>query len=395
MMKPPALPLLVFVAMLASSERAQGWMRPWYEDAVVVERSELIVVGHLKEGTIEYVRHKRKASEGASWEHHATLIVTEVLKGTCDEEEIPVIIHYGLTPVVGGFVKRENFMLDSRMGRDDYPKDIIEIIDTSDDSYKLSQISDARADNLWFLRRRSGPYGWEPGAGDYGIVDPEDLQSLEWKEYFLSYLADDPETAIRGFVKKNPERAGRAKSYLDHLEVQRILKIEDTGERYDRLLPYYLNRTNWNMRPEARDGIVACGEIAGERLREVFDDPGRAEFRQDVIYLWREMGYNETVPLLIDLLEKHDRFWAEQDLQEGWWNRDTESEETRRRRNTYGEVYAAVCALRLFQDPRSEEVLKMTRDRWKIMDFENPQILEECEAALEALGRAEEPETGG
>ena len=40
-------------------------------------------------------------------------------------------------------------------------------------------VRNAGEDNLWFLRKRSGVYGWEPGTGAFGIVDPEDLQPLE------------------------------------------------------------------------------------------------------------------------------------------------------------------------------------------------------------------------
>ena len=100
---------LVFILLLPSI--AQAWLRLRYEDATVVERSELIVVGRLKRGCIEYVPHKKKPHEGASWEHHATLVISEVLRGTCRDKEIPIVIHYGLTPVVGGYVKRKNFMI--------------------------------------------------------------------------------------------------------------------------------------------------------------------------------------------------------------------------------------------------------------------------------------------
>ena len=139
------------------------------------------------------------------------------------------------------------------------------------------------------------------------------------------------------------------------------------------------------MKCEAREGIISCGKVAAGRLREVFDDPERAAFRDDIILMWRDIGYREAVPLLIDLLKTHDDFWVQQDLQKGWWNNDVSSKQTRRRRNIYGEIYYGVCALRSFKDPRARDVLKMTRDRWAAIDFDNPQIVEECEAALREL----------
>ena len=66
----------------------------------------------------------------------ATLIVAEVLKGNVQPGPVPIIIHYGLTPVIGGYVKRDSFMIDLRSepcgcyARANYPKDVIEIINT-------------------------------------------------------------------------------------------------------------------------------------------------------------------------------------------------------------------------------------------------------------------------
>ena len=173
MIRTRILPIFL-VLLVPCSNAAHALLRPSYEDATVVERSELIVVAHLKEDTIQYVPHKKKRHEGASWEHHALLVITEVLKGTCHRTGIPVIIHYGLTPVVGGYVKRGSFMINLRGGNKVYPRDIIETLDTGTRK-GAPLVKDARDNNLWFLRKRSGPFGRKPGTGKYGIVDPEDL----------------------------------------------------------------------------------------------------------------------------------------------------------------------------------------------------------------------------
>ena len=368
--------LAALLALLFCAQISHAWLRPIFEDATVVERSELIVVAHLKEGSIQYVPHNRRPDEGRSWEHHATLVITKVLKGKCDNAEIPVVIHYGLTPVVG----------DGK----NVPKGVIEILDTGNSAAGLpSLVKDAKEDNLWFLRKRGGLLGREPGTGNFGIVDPEDLQPLRWQDYFLLYLTENPEKAIRDYMQKNPDAAKRAKNYLDHRDVQRILKMEDAGKRFDALLPFFLKRTTWNMKSEARDGIVGCGETAGARLTDLFGDPKHKRMRQEIIRLWRDMGYRESAPLLIDLLKQHDRFWGEQRLQAGWWNDFTNEELTSRRRDIYGEVYTAVYTLRSFHDPRAKDVLEMTRNRWQAINFENRQIVEECERALQELAPKE------
>jgi hypothetical protein len=377
---------LTTLVALSLATTALAWLRVSYEDATIVERSELIVVGHLDVSSIEYVPHSVEPSGGRSWEHHAKLVITEVIKGTCEANEIPIIIHYGLTPLVGGYVKRDGFMIDRRFGRTDCPTNKVEIIDTGNSVIGHEPIVEvAGQDNLWFLRRRGGVYGREPSAGNLGIVDPEDLQPLKLREYFLCYLSDHPEQAVREYVAGHPELAGRAQRYFDHLDLQRILKTPDPGARFDGLLPYYLKGQTWDNKAEARIGIVSCGRVAGEKLLSLFRDPSHKDRRQDIILLWRDVNYTSAAPLLISLLEESDRFWAQQHLTKGWWNDNTDPQLAQKRKAIYGEVYYAVAALRGFQDPRAREAIELTKRRWETIGFENPQIVEECDAALKAL----------
>lgn len=366
-----SLPITCLLLLSVISGRALAWIRPTFEDAIVAERTELLVVAHLKAHTVKKVPHERQPGDGASWEHHATLVITDVLKGKCDKREIPVILHYGLKPVV-------------RQGGIDSSRQVIEILDTGGNFRRL-QVSDAGQDNLWFLRRRGGIYGREPGTGSFGIVDPEDVQPLALKQYFLCYFAADPVAAVKDYVRKNPDTAKRSTRYFDHLEIQSILTLKDPKRRYERLLPYFLRRATWNMKFEARDGIVACGPVAGERLKELFRNPAYHQFRQWVIGMWRDMEYRPAAPLLVDLLRQHEKFWAQQRLKEGWWSDETDPELTRRRQDVYGEVYTAVYTLRSFRDPQARDILEATRKQWTGIGFENTQIVEECDAALREL----------
>ena len=379
--------IIFLLIILISSCTAHAFHRPVYEDATIVQRSELIIVGHIKKGSIEYVPHKKRNSDaGASWEYHVILSMTEVLKGQCEEKEIPIIIHYGLTPVVGGYEQRGSFTFNPRGGRTDYPEDIIEIFDTGNSALSLTPLtSDSGKDNLWFLCKRNGEFGREIGEGPYGITDPEEHQSIEWKNYFLCYLSDTPEKAVKDWATKNPDRAERAQNYLDHLEVQRILKIEDTNERFEKLLPYFLKRNNWNMQFEAKEGILSCGEVAGDYFLKVFDKPEYKNFHQDIILLWRDMKYEKCIPFLINLLEKHDQFWAQQELKTGWWNNNVGTELTRTRREIYIEVYYGINTLRSFHDFTTRDIIELTRKRWHEINFDNTQIVEECDAALRDL----------
>jgi hypothetical protein len=106
--------------------------------------------------------------------------------------------------------------------------------------------------------------------------------------------------------------------------------------------------------------------------------------RQDVILAWARIRWGGCVEELTKLLQQQDRFWSNQELEAGWWNKDPDSPLTRLRREAYGEVHASVHALRQIGDPRARDVLEMTRRRWAAINFDNPQIVEECDAALRA-----------
>jgi hypothetical protein len=308
------------------------------------------------------------------------------LKGSSDSRSIPIILHYGLSPRIGGTSVGYGFDPEQGVLPKDDPKAAIYILDTGSSSWTgKALVSDAGKDNLWFLRKRSGFFGGKPGTGKYGIVDPEDLQLLKLKDYFLAYLSEDPESAVKKHMVNNPDVVKRAQRYLDHLEIQRILKIKDPSHRFEKLLPFYIKRTTWGVTPEARQGIISCGKVPGMSLLAVFQDSKHKNLRYDIIRIWRDIEYKKAVPLLINLLKQHDQFWEYQDLKEGWWNRDVGSELTRKRRAIYGEIYYTVCALRSFADPRAREAIEITRRRWKSINFENPQIVEECEAALKAF----------
>jgi len=366
---------------------AEARLRRTYEDAIVVQRSELLVAGHLKEGSIVYVPHGEEPA--SSWEHHATLIVTEVLKGKHDGKEVPIIIHYGLTPVVGGYAKQANFMVNKRGRRKDYPKDIVEIIDTGNSAMcHESLVRDAREDNLWFLRRLSGRSGQDRRTAKFGIADPEDIRPIELRDYFLAYFSEDPEPMVKKYAEGSSRRAGAARRYLAHLEVQRILKIDDAQERLERLLPHYLGRQWWNGKQEARDALISCGDAAGGLLMTLFDDPRYEALRPDMILVFRESGCKACAPRLVRLLEAHHEFWAERPIYKGRWNHGRDAADEKTRGRIYSEVYYSAYALSALGDPGATKVIKATKRQWQQDGFASDQIVEECDRFLRRVSKA-------
>ncbi|MEI6809117.1 MAG: hypothetical protein WCN95_10380 [bacterium] len=368
---------------IAVSPSAYAWLRPLYEDALVVERSELIVIGHLKEGSIDYVPHSKKPGEDSSGVHHARLIITDVLKGHAAEKEIPIIIHYGLTPLVGGYVKRDTFMIDYRGGSAEYPTNIVEILDTGNSCSGMPPlVKDARDDNIWFLRRRSGTYGREVGTGDLGIVDPEDLRPIELKGYFLAYLSRNPQTEIQRYQWMLSETENRAQRYLDHLAVQRILKTEDVAKRLERLRGFYLKHQSWDMKQEARDAIIACGAHAAPFLMSMFDDPALAERRGDIILIFREIRYQPVAPKLVRLLESHTEFWRSAPILDGGWNHGRDEKDQENRNRIYTEVYHVLYALQTLGDASATPAVRETKRQWQQAGLHSDQIVEECDRFL-------------
>jgi len=370
-----------FLIAVAFSLPASARLRVSFGDDEVVSRADLILVGGIKEGSIKYVAHPHGANEGASWEHHATLLVHRVIKGKCDEKEISITIHYGLDPLIDGHAKEEGHEFNQAVPAG-AAAGIIQIVDTGNSAFGANvNPADARADNLWLLRRRPGdPHRVEAGSGDYGIIDPEDFQPLALEEYFKGYLSDDPVSAVRKSLQKQPEVAERATRFLEHREIGKILQIADLAERAERLLPYFCSRSSGYG--EARKGIVAAGAVAGPYLFSVYQSHWESNVRSDVIRAWAEIRWAGSVDLLIGLLKDHDQFWAGQKLDAGWWNANVDSILTQRRRDSYGEIYSAVYALGQIGDARAKEAIELTRERWMAIKFENPQIVEECDRAM-------------
>jgi hypothetical protein len=371
-------------------------LRAPFEDAQVVARSELIVVGRLKTDSVKYVAHKALSpGEGRSWEHHATLVVTEVIKGDGKPGDLPVVIHYGIDPVVGGLLQRDGHTVNTRGNRRDYPPGRIELMDTGNSAVSFAPlVEDAAEDNLWFLRRGVGERTSEVKPGVFGIIDPEDVQPLALREYFDRYRSPDPEAAIRQYVERTPDARESAKRYVDHLDVSRIAALPDVKDRVQRLAPLFLRDLRWGLEPEAEHAFVKCGTAAGDKLLEVFDRPEQPRARYRIIKVWGQLRYRRATPVLVELLDRHDKYWAVQNLKKGWWN-DDKTPELGRRREVYSEVLTAVLALGAIGDPAARGAVERTRTRWKQINFENPQIVEACDDALAAFSTKDADLPGG
>jgi len=306
------LTIICAFGIVFTNAACYAWLRMRVEDVVLVERSELIVIGHLRADSIKYVPHKWEKNEGRSWEHHAVLAVTQVLKGRVDQTEIPIIIHYGLDRYIGGLCLKDGGKINIHTGQKDFPKDRIEILDTGNSGFSLVPlVEDAGKDNIWFLQRRIARYGHQSQNGRFGIADPEDLQPVSMKGYFLACLAEQPEKAIRERLKKEPHLAKRVEDYLFYAEFQRVLSISDPNEKAVRLCRYisprmapknYRGQYDWLVRQHLRE----LGEFAVKPLVATLAKAEPGHKLDTVVLTIFDIGRpaNPAVPYLLRMLEQ-------------------------------------------------------------------------------------------
>ncbi|MEO1083746.1 MAG: hypothetical protein AAFY88_05845 [Acidobacteriota bacterium] len=359
-------------------------LRRTYEDFTVVERADLIVMATIMPKTIQKVSHQPEPRRtGMSWEHHATLVVSEVLKGSLGAEqgvletprELPIVFDYGLGPSIGRAPWK------THDGRD--PAEVVEIVDYGNSVVSFTPlIADAREDTLWLLRRQTGSRRQHSsGQGKLRLQDPEDVWSSAGRGVILAYLSEDPEGQIRQAVAAGDPRPS-SKRFLAHRELERIRQIDDLEKRFERLLPYFLDLARWNISWIAQDAMEECGAACAEDLENVFRDlePGRV--RNQIMAIWGDLQHRAAVPLLIEALEEGVRYFAADPSQEAGLSREQMSEKRRERNSARSDVLTATDTLSKMPDPSARAILEKTRDQWR--SFENDQIVE---AAGQALGR--------
>jgi hypothetical protein len=329
------------------------WVRPEYDDAYVVSRSEHIVVGHLREHSIIRVPHAPRPDEGRGEEHHVALVITSVLKGDLSTGEIPLTVHYGLTPRVADH-------------------GALEIWDTGNSGVSPTPlVKDARQDHLWFLRKRGGDYGREAGIGNWGIVDPEDVAPLSLKDYTLAYLSENPVEGLKAF----PDLGQRSATFLAATDLKKILREEHPYGRADALLLFLIRNPEHRKEGPAEDELISLFE----------NDLQVATLRGDVMNVWGSLRDKTGVEPMIRLLQRQEDYWKTKKPDPGWLISDVRSWLGPKR--YYAEARHALSALRRIGDPRARSEVDGTRTRWLSRGVEGARIVRECDLALKAFAR--------
>ena len=392
------LALVFSLVFFLASASALGEIWIASADGQVVERADVIVVGRIKPDSITYVHHTAtNPAHGHSWEHHLTLIVSRSIKGELPKGEHRIIVHFGLTPCVGGHAKQANW----ERNLPDRSKDVIEIVGSAMRQFPPGPEDDLRQDHVWLLRRgrAGGPVakatrdaGRESGdkpatapekAIMLGVREIQDIQRVERLEYLQLYLRKDPETALRRHIQEHPKDAVRVLPYLRHLAVQRAIADPDPAKRVERLIPYFSSYVLYCGHDEAGDGIEAAGEVAIPYLAAMLHDSGLYESRRtQVILMLGRIGSTRAVPVLVDLVKRQS------DALEWVTQAGTSVEEKLKHPNTVRQLHelqSAIYSLGRVGDKKQSPLVRGVIDRWsKILDKDS-EFLEYCRGALKRL----------
>ncbi|MHC4550690.1 MAG: HEAT repeat domain-containing protein [Planctomycetota bacterium] len=372
------VPLVLVSALPAFAEPALE-----VTDEESVTRAKVIVVARIKPGPVKVVEHMEGKRWAGSYEHHVTLIVDKVLKGSVSGKELPIVIHYGMDVAVSR--KRVRDGLEFAGHGEIIREGAMEIYDAGTESLPGPLVPDARDPHLWFLRipTREEYTIEQANRRIVGIVHAQDLQPLRLLTYFEAHLAQDPEAAVRRAFHADPSIGQRAADFLQRGEIRRIFTEPDGQRRAEKLLPYFTARTPWPASQMARDGLASCGEAAGPYLLAMLARyPGRDPWlRWAVIELLGKIRYRRAANTLISLLQEADGVYASLMKEKDWslskaWRRGGDF-----RRDA---IQAAVRTLGRLGDEKAITSIQATRKRWQAYDW----MVEDCDRALRLLRKA-------
>ena len=175
--------IIVVLIFLIQLPCAFAWDEMHWPDSKLVERSEVIVVAHIKPGSV-LMKNLQSSYEGS-----ATLLVDEWIKGKFQTREIPVFIAYGLLPVPARNKDAiDNVSSGPHVSTYDYHTgEPIILFDDNPSEGDTKIIDDLSKDQVWLLRHGANqqPNGQ---ASVLGVWDPQDVQPLNKEADLRKYL---------------------------------------------------------------------------------------------------------------------------------------------------------------------------------------------------------------
>jgi len=282
-----------------------------------------------------------------------------------------------------------------------YPKNIRSV--GTDDGGFSTQIPKlvAGSQMVLFLKRRKGsetlPPATEPSPPielQYSTVfnDPEDC--AVWIEsaqlyHFMQWIYPGPSFLVAWDMSVSKLKDQMTEIVVEQQDLAEVVKVEDGGERAERLKPYVLSGVP-QARQFALQELGKCGPAASATIREMLDDPTFADDAADVIKAYAEAGGETVAEELNFRLQRELEFWraTAPSLSEGWWNQDSSPQAPLRER--YSQTLELIRGLTLTHYPAALSTVIELRDLWHFLPQLNDrsglnQMAEECDELIEHL----------
>lgn len=335
-------------------------------DSDLVQHSNLIVVAHVKPGSIVYIPHLADGAMG--WKHTAVLILGEVIKGKCDLKELPVVFHYGMDPIAVG--AKGDFQGLSK-GKSDPNSQIMM-------GYQGGRYGrlpgDLRKDHIWFLSYPPKPIHPSDSHEDLdilGVSEPEELQPVELKPYFEAFLQAHPEDVLKLYASGDSPLAFRSQTYLNHLAILQILREPDVHKRARLLLPYFLFTNDKHVPADNGEAALqlweSCGQTGAAFLLPYFNDPKYEAMQTAIMSLWTNAQYHGCIPMLCELLEKETQFWQHQSQDDlnRWTDMGPTHGPTMPQILSRNRIEMILFVFRQVPDPRAQAEVDKLRPIWQ------------------------------
>ncbi len=338
---------LLSLWLLLSSNTFGFTEPPSPSDDKLVELSDCIVIGHAKNDSIQ----------------QPLLVISEILKGTPSAREIPIIV-----PSWMALEKGSDW---TALTRDANPDPGIVIAELGSMPHPIC--GNILHDQIWFLRTDPKGYSDEKDGHVLRIWDPADVQPVDLKEYFGSFLTPHPEDTLKRLANGNSNAALRSQTFLNHSDIQEILKEPNVETRANLLLKYYLFTDDKKRPPDQGEAALqlweSCGQTGAALLLPYFKDPKYKAMQSDIMGLWANAQYHGGIPLLVEMLEKETRFWQNQtpDQRDLWVDVRPGHSPTNEQNFSRLRIEMILFVFRQVPDPRAKAEIEKVSPIWKQM----------------------------
>jgi hypothetical protein len=374
------------LAFVLSIRCTPAWIRGYAHDDELVQRSDSIVIGHIEGGFTQF-EYPSKHSDGYHyWEYRTTLFVTQTISGKVHVGPTPLVIHYGIKPVI---LKTNPSLQDTfnppAADQNTDSNTPVGIYDAATTIVGMPPGDNIRKDHVWLLRTSAGSIGGvEEDTSAPGIWSPQDVQSLDRKSYYEAVLSGNID-AITPFTVGDSDVVKQARNTVSRLAVEKISQIPDLSKRCDQLLPFFLKKAPASNL--AFEEIIACGSVGAAKLIPTFENSPGTDKTQ-ILIGWKNAEFKGSVPLIIEWLTKEDRWW-------GTLTKDDQIFASREgpkggapyndpRSVSFRNICCSIEALGNFRAKESKALILQIRNRWQAAaPFDpNNDFLKVCDDAL-------------